>query len=70
VHLHETTHEQRRQMMTEPRFSDPIRADLQLLVTIATLWGEEAIARFDFTPLPEVSDTSRIGLLLHPFRHS
>jgi hypothetical protein len=70
VHLHETTHEQRRQMMTEPRFSDAIRADLQLLVTIATLWGEEALARFDFAPLPEVSDTSRIALLLHPFRHS
>jgi hypothetical protein len=56
--------------MTEPRFSDAIRADLQLLVTIATLWGEEALARFDFAPLPEVSDTSRIALLLHPFRHS
>ena len=70
VHLHETTHEQRRQMMTQPGFPDAVRADLQLLVTIATLWGEEAVARFDFTPLPEVSDTSRLALLLQPFRHS
>ena len=69
VHLHEMTHEQRRQMMTEPSLPDAIRADLQLLVTIATLWGEEAIARFDFTPVPEVSDTSRIAVLLQPFRH-
>ena len=70
VHLHETTYEQRRQMMTEPGLPDAIRADLQLLVTIGKLWGEEAIARFDFTPVPEVSDTSRIAVLLQPFRHS
>ena len=70
VHLREMTHEQRREMMTEPGLPDAIRADLQLLVTVATLWGEEAIARFDFTPVPEVSDTSRIALLLQPFRHS
>jgi cell division GTPase FtsZ len=70
VHLHEMTHEQRRQMMTEPSLPDGIRADLQLLVTVATLWGEEAPARFEFTPVPEVSDTSRIALLLQPFRHS
>ena len=70
VHLHEMTQEQRQQMMTEPSVPDASRADLQLLVTVATLWGEEALGRFEFTPVPEAADTSRIALLLQPFRHS
>ena len=56
--------------MTESGLPDAIRADLQLLVTVATLWGEEAVSRFEFTPVPEAADTSRIALLLQPFRHS
>jgi cell division GTPase FtsZ len=70
VHLEEMTHEQRQQMMTEPSLPEAIRADLQLLVTVATLWGGEVLGRFDFTPVPEAADTSRIALLLQPFRHS
>ena len=70
VHLHEMTQEQRQQMVTEPSLPDAIRADLQLLVTVATLWGGEALGRFEFTPVPEAADTSRIALLLQPFRHS
>jgi cell division GTPase FtsZ len=70
VHLHEMTQEQRQQMMLEPNLSDAIRADLQLLVTVAALWGEDVLGRFDFTSVPEAADTSRIALLLQPFRHS
>ena len=57
-------------MLIDPSFPDAARADLQLVVTVATLWGEEALPRFDFTSVPEGADTSRIGLLLQPFRHS
>ena len=70
VHLHEMTQEQRQQMMTESGVPDAIRADLQLLVTVATLWGADAMGRFEFTPVPEPADSSRIGLLLQSFRHS
>jgi hypothetical protein len=70
VHLHEMTHEQRQRMMTESGVPDAIRADLQLLVTAATLWGDDVMGRFEFTPVPESSDSSRIGQLLQSFRHS
>jgi cell division GTPase FtsZ len=69
VHLHELTQEQRKHVMTEFGLPDAIRADLQLLVTVATLWGAEAVERFALTPVPE-ADTSRIAQLLQPFRHS
>lgn len=70
VHLHGMTQQQRQQMMIEPGLPDAIRADLQLLVTVAALWGEDVLGRFDFTSVPEAADTSRIALLLQPFRHS
>jgi hypothetical protein len=70
VRLRDLTQEQRQQMVTEPTLPDAIRSDLQLLATVATLWGEEALGRFTFTHVPEAADTSRIGLLLQSFRHS
>jgi cell division GTPase FtsZ len=69
MHINEMTQVQRQQIMTERSLPDAIRADLQLLVTVATLWGAEASDRFEFTPVPE-PDTSRIAQLLQPFRHS
>ena len=70
VRLDELTPEQRRQMVTEPGLPDAIRSDLQLLATVATLWGEEALGRLTFTPVPDAADSSRLALLLQPFRHS
>ena len=70
VHLHEMTREERQQMVTQPSLPDAMRADLQLLVRVATLWGDDALGRFEYTPVPEAADTSRIALLLQPFRHS
>jgi hypothetical protein len=70
MHLKEMTQDQRQQLMTERSLPDAIRADLQLLVTVATLWGAEALDRFEFTPVPDAADTSRIAQLLQPFRHS
>ena len=57
-------------MMTESGLPEAIRANLQLLVTVATLWGAEAVNRLEFIPVPEAADTSRIAVLLQPFRHS
>jgi cell division GTPase FtsZ len=70
VRLRELTQEQRRQLLIDPGFPDAARTDLQLLVTVATLWGEDALGRFEFTSGQEAADTSRIGQLLQPFRHS
>jgi cell division GTPase FtsZ len=70
VHLREMTEAQRQQMLSDPSLPDAVRPDLQLLVTVATLWGGEALGRFQFTPVPPAADTSRIGLLLEPFRRS
>jgi hypothetical protein len=69
VHLREMTPEQRRQLLIDPSFPDALRADLQFVDVIGTLWGEHALDRFEFTAAPESSDTSRIGLLLQPFRN-
>ena len=70
LHLHEMTQDQRQRMVTEPGLPDAIRTDLQLLITVARLWGEEAVNRFEFTPVPETADNSRMAFLLQPFRHS
>ena len=69
LRLHEMTQEQRQQAVIEPGLPESIRPDLQLLITVARFWGEEALARFEFTPVPE-ADASGMALLLQPFRHS
>jgi hypothetical protein len=70
VPLVELTQEQRQQLFTESGVPEAARSDLQFLVTVATLWGEEAVRRFTFTHVSETADTSRLALLLQPFRHS
>jgi len=70
MHLREMTPEQRQQLLSDPGLAEPIRADLQLLVTVAALWGVEALGRFDFPTEPHPQDASRLALLLQPFRHS
>ena len=70
VHLSELSHEQRRRLLNGTVLPDAIRADLQLLVMVATLWGEEALKRFELPPVPSAGETSPLSALLQPFRHS
>jgi len=70
IRLDELTQEERRRLMTESSLPEAVRSDLQFLVTVATLWGEEAVSRFTFTDVTEAADPSRFALLLQPFRHS
>jgi len=70
VRLNELTQEQRRRLVTEPSLPEAVRSDLQFLVTVAILWGEDAVNRFTFTDVMEAADSSRFALLLQPFRHS
>ena len=46
-----------------------VRADLQLVTTVAMLWGEDALKRFQFVPTTPAADNSRLAALLQPFRH-
>jgi len=65
----ELTHEELKRIMTETMFPVAIRRDLQLLVAVGTLWGEETARRFEFTPVSgEAQKPSRLGSLLEAFR--
>ena len=69
VHLSEMTSEQRQRMVSDPTLPDEVRADLQLVATVAMFWGEEALKRFEFVPASPAPDNSRLAALLQPFRH-
>ena len=68
MHLRDMPLEERQRLVNDPSVPDTVRADLQLMVTVAMLWGPEVLQRFQFTPGP-VAENSRIGMLLQPFRH-
>jgi hypothetical protein len=68
IHLRELTQEQRQRLLSDPTLADDVRADLQLMVTVSKLWGEEALNRFEFTPVADAGDSSRLAALLQPFR--
>src|SRR4029453_15429390 len=56
VRVSELTNEQRRQLLNGTSLPDAVRLDLQLLVMVATLWGEQVLERFALTRGPDVPD--------------
>jgi cell division GTPase FtsZ len=68
VQLSELTDAQRRQVLNTANLPDAIRADFQLVVMVALLWGEDAIKRFALTPASEAPGTSTLSTLLQSFR--
>jgi cell division GTPase FtsZ len=70
VHVSELPFDELRRFVTETVFPDAIRTDLQLLIAVGTLWGQDALKRFTFTEMPKVQTDSRFASLLQPFRHS
>jgi hypothetical protein len=70
VHLSELTDVQRRQVLTTANLPDAIRADFQLVVMVAMLWGEEAVRRLALTPASDAPGASTLSSLLQTFRHS
>jgi hypothetical protein len=69
LRLSEATFEDLKQIVTETIFPDAVRSNLQLLIAVGTLWGEDALARFEF--IQGSDDTlkpSRLDSLLHAFR--
>jgi len=69
THLREMTPEQHQHLLSDPGLPEPIRPDVQLLVTVAALWGADGLARLGFPAAAPAQDTSRLALLLQPFRH-
>ena len=49
---------------------DAIRADFQLVVMVAMLWGEDAVKRLALTPTSDAPGASTLSSLLQTFRHS
>ena len=70
VHLSELTDAQRRQVLNTTNLPDAIRADFQLVVTVAMLWGEDAVKRFALTPASDAPGASTLSSLLQSFRQS
>lgn len=69
VHLSDLTHEELKRIVTGTILPDDIRRDLQLLVAVGTLWGGDAVRRFEFTPVSDNAERpSRLGSLLDGLR--
>jgi cell division GTPase FtsZ len=70
VRLSELTDAQRRQMLNTANLPDAIRADFQLVVAVAMLWGDDAVKRFTLTPASDAPGASALSSLLQSFRQS
>jgi hypothetical protein len=60
IRMSETSCEDLKRVATETVLPDAVRADLQFLVGVGTLWGADAIKRFDFAPLPPRESSNRL----------
>jgi hypothetical protein len=70
VHVSELTLEQMKEILAQTLLPDGVRADLQLLVTVGSVWGEQALRRIAFSNARERATGSRLSMLLQPFRSS
>jgi cell division GTPase FtsZ len=70
LHVSELGYDRLREMLKTTHVPDAIRADLQLLVAVGSLWGKEALGRFKFISVSPEPGPSKIALLMHPFRHT
>jgi cell division GTPase FtsZ len=49
---------------------EAMRVDLELLLVVGRLWGDEAMRRLRFAELEPADGSSKLGALLHSLRHS
>ena len=67
VPLSKASYAQLNELMERPDLPDAVRPDVQILVAVGRLWGEEALQRYQFTgELP--ASSSRFGTLLQGLR--
>ena len=60
VRVSETPYEELKRLATETILPDTVRADLQLLVAVGTLWGADAVKRFEFAQRPPRESSGRL----------
>lgn len=70
VRLNQLSYEDLKRTATDLDVPDALRADVQLLVAIGTLWGSNALSRVAFEPADDAAAPSTFDLLLQPFRHT
>ena len=68
VRLSQLSLVQLRDVFTNTSVADAMRVDLELLITVANLWGEQALGRFQFAAGPEDNERSRFASALGTFR--
>ena len=68
VQLRTLSYAEIRELFSKTPVGDPARADLELLLAIGRLWGEEAVGRVRFSDSPKTDGPSKLGSLLHGFR--
>ena len=68
VRLSEVSHSQLKDLVTNTLVPEAVRPDLDLLLTVARLWGEQALGRFQFAAGSENNDRFRLGSVLQGFR--
>jgi cell division GTPase FtsZ len=69
VRLNQLSYDELKRAATDLDVPDVVRADMQLLVAIATLWGPTALSRVAFERAGEAAAPSTFDLLLQTFRH-
>jgi hypothetical protein len=70
VRLDQMSYEELKAIAVNPGLADVVRADVQLLVAIGSVWGGDTLARVTYEPADQPARPSMIEMLLPPFRHS
>jgi cell division GTPase FtsZ len=70
VRLNQISYEELKHTASDLSIPDAVRADVQLLRAIGTLWGADALKRVRFEPPEQIARPSAFDLLLQPFRHT
>jgi hypothetical protein len=68
VRLSELSYAQIKDVFSRNYVADAVRPDLDLLLTVARVWGAEALDRFEFAGAPADSERSRLASVLMALR--
>ncbi len=68
VRLSELSYAQIKDVFSRNYVADAVRPDLDLLLTVARVWGAEALDRLEFTGAPADSERSRLASVLMALR--
>jgi hypothetical protein len=68
VRLSELGYAQLREILASPSLTDAVRQDVELLVTIGRVWGEDALRHFQFREMAAPRATSGFASLLQGLR--